>query len=367
MRKLILVFFSICTIFTTACSRHKKPSDTKAYESVHQLYQFLCDTTSKGIMFGHQDSFSYGIGWKYKDDPGASDIEKVCGQYPAIFGWDLGHIETGSSVNIDSVDFNLMRKQILRVHKMGAINTISWHPTNPITGGSTWDTTHIVVKEILPGGSHEQKFNNWLRSLGHFFNSLKDEEGNYVPIIFRPYHEHTGNWFWWGNSHCSQEEFKKLWQHTASFLKDSVNVHNLLYCYSTDKVHSREEYLDKYPGDDIIDILGIDVYDFPHYGVNYPKVLPECLSVLQKVGKEKQMPIALTETGNLCVQDAKWWTNSLLKHAGGYGIKWFLVWINIEEAQYYGPYPGQMSAENFRDFEKHPETIFAKDLPNIFN
>lgn len=342
-----------------------KITDTKAEDSVKKLYEFLSGSDTLGIMFGHEDSFSYGIGWKYNDDPGNSDIYKVSGDYPAVFGWDLGHIETGSPVNIDSVNFKLMKKLITKAYHMGGINTISWHPTHPGTGGSTWDTT-VVVKDILPGGILHNKFKGWLTSVGGFLKSLKDSTGNGIPIVFRPYHEHNGSWFWWGDRFCTLDEYKSLWKFTVGYLRDTMDIHNLLYAYSPNIVASKDEYLAKYPGNGWVDILGIDVYDFPHYGIDYSKVLPHCLQILKSVAKEKNKPYALTETGNLCVKPKEWWTESLLKYISGSGVRWALVWINIEEAQYYAPYPGQVSAENFKSFYNDNETLFLRDLPKIY-
>lgn len=340
-------------------------SDPKAEENVVKLYDFLCHSDSLGIMFGHEDSFSYGIGWNYDDEPGTSDIYKVCGDFPAVFGWDLGHIETGSPVNIDSVNFELMKKMIVKAHEMGGINTVSWHPTHPITGGTTWDTTKAVTY-ILPGGTHHKKFKGWLTDVGNFFKSLKDKDGKNVPVVFRPYHEHNGSWFWWGDAITSVEEYNQLWKYTVSYLRDTMDIHNLLYAYSPNIVQSKEEYLAKYPGDEWVDLLGVDVYDFPHYGIDYGKVLPQNLEILKSVALEKDKPYALTETGNLCVKPHDWWTESLLKYTKGSGIRWALVWINIEEAQYYGPYPGQVSAENFKAFHDRAETVFLSDLPKIY-
>lgn len=337
--------------------------DPKAEQSVKKLFSYL-QRDSDSIMFGHQDSLSYGIGWKNADNPRKtdSDIHRVCGDFPAVFGWDLGHIETGSAQNIDSVPFEEMRRNIQKAHEMGGIQTISWHPTNPITGGDTWDTSVRVLEKILPGGTHHQQFIQWLDIIADFMLSLVDEKGVAIPIIFRPYHEHTGSWFWWGNDLCTREEYKDLWKYTVLHLRHTRNCHNLLYCYSTDKVTSEEQYLNKYPGNEWVDILGIDVYDFPHQGVDYEKVLPECLRILEKIGKEKQKPYALTETGNLCVEPETWWTQSLLKLTQQFNIKWFLVWINIEDAQYYGPHPQNKSADDFVAFYKHPKTVFLKDI-----
>ena len=61
-------------------------------------------------MFGHQDDLAYGVGWKY--EKGRSDIKDVTGDYPAVYGWELGHLEIDSPYNLDSVPFNTMQQLI---------------------------------------------------------------------------------------------------------------------------------------------------------------------------------------------------------------------------------------------------------------
>ena len=82
-------------------------------------------------MFGHQDDPFYGIGWQY--EPNRSDVLESCGDYPAIMGFELGGIEMGDAKNLDSVPFDLMRREIIAHHQRGGIVTISWHPRNPLT------------------------------------------------------------------------------------------------------------------------------------------------------------------------------------------------------------------------------------------
>ena len=55
-----------------------------------RLFEFLRDSPNKGILFGHQDDLAYGVNWQ--SESGRSDIKEVCGQYPAVFGWDIGGI-----------------------------------------------------------------------------------------------------------------------------------------------------------------------------------------------------------------------------------------------------------------------------------
>jgi len=362
---LVVVLLAVFASCSVSSKQTVKVIDSEADENVKKLYQFLLSSDTLGIMFGHEDSFAYGHGWKFDGEEYTSDVYKISGDFPAVFGWDLGHIETGSPVNIDTVNFEHMKRFIVKAHEMGAINTLSWHPTHPSTGGTTWDTT-VVVNQLLPGGALNDKFNRWISSIGHFFSDLKDSKGNNVPVIFRPFHEHNGSWFWWGDDLCSVEEYTHLWRYTVSYLRDTMNVHNVLYAYSPNIVGSKEEYLAKYPGDEWVDILGLDVYDFPHYGINYGYVLPKNLEVLKAIALDKNKPYALTETGYLNEKPERWWTDSLLKYTKGSGIRWALVWINLEETQFYFTYPGEPSAENFNEFYKRNETVFASDMPDIY-
>lgn len=78
-------------------------------------------------------------------------MEDVMGKYPAVQGWDLGHIELGRNINLDTVSFELMRRKIIEGNKRGAITTLSWHLNNPQSNGSSWDTTS-AVKTIFKEG-----------------------------------------------------------------------------------------------------------------------------------------------------------------------------------------------------------------------
>lgn len=87
-------------------------------------------------------------------------------------------------------------------------------------------------------------------------------------MIFRPYHEFDGDWFWWGRSHCTIDEFKTLWRFTVAYLRDSLEVHNFIYAFSPDnKFNTESEFLERYPGDEWVDMVGMDNYgDFGRDG-----------------------------------------------------------------------------------------------------
>ena len=89
-----------------------------------------------------------------------------------------------------------------------------------------------------------------------------------VPVLWRPYHEMNGDWFWWGKSHCTPDEFRALWKFTVSYLRDTAAVHNFIYAFSPDnRFNSEAEFLERYPGDEWVDMVGMDNYgDFGRDG-----------------------------------------------------------------------------------------------------
>ena len=249
MNKTRQIFFPFWLIVSVNCfwvgyaAASDLPSDKKATKETIALYNNLKKLLNKGIMFGHQDDLAYGVGWKYQ--AGRSDIRDVTGDYPAIYGWELGHLEIDSPVNLDSVPFKTMKQLIKQGYERGGVITISWHLNNPLTGKTAWNPEVGTVASILPGGSKHEFFKTWLDKVAVFMNDLKGNHGEFIPVIFRPYHELNGNWFWWGGKNCTPDEFKKLWTFTVSYLRDEKKLHHLLYAYNTDRYASKEDYLQK--------------------------------------------------------------------------------------------------------------------------
>ncbi|SEL77049.1 mannan endo-1,4-beta-mannosidase [Chitinophaga rupis] len=336
-------------------------SDPQATPAAKQLHQRLYKLMQRGIMFGHQDDLAYGVGWKYEH--GRSDVRSVCGDGPAVYGWDLGHLELGRSHNLDSVPFDSLRSYIRTVYESGGINTLSWHGNNPATGGSAWDTS-LAVTAILPGGSSSATYTAWLDKLADFMLSLKAGDGTLIPVIFRPFHEHTGSWFWWGQHQCTSMEFRTLWQYTVNYLQIQKHVHNLLFAYSAADFNNEKDYLERWPGDDFVDIIGFDLYQSGS-AANYQHLLRERLHVLQEIAAAHGMIPALTETGLERIPEASWWTQTLLPVLQNYKLSYVLVWRNGRPDHYYAPYPGQASAEDFKKFHANEHTLFLEEAKSI--
>lgn len=245
-------------LLTMACCVDAQPADKRATKATRMLLERMQQLRHSGCMLGHQDDLAYGVGWQYKN--GYSDVKAVTGEYPAVYGWELGHLEIDSARNLDEVPFEFIKTAIRAGYERGAVITISWHFTNPLSGKSAWDASPGAVASILPGGAKHALYISWLDKLAHFLSSLKDSRGELIPVIFRPFHELNGSWFWWGKEHCSPEELKSLYQFTETYLRDIKGLHHLLYAFNTDRFATKEEYLERYPGDEWVDVLGFDIY-----------------------------------------------------------------------------------------------------------
>lgn len=342
------------------------PSDRFATKETRNLYTNLKKLRGKGVMFGHQDALAYGVNWKYQT--GRSDVKDVVGDYPAVYGWELGNLELGMEYNLDSVPFEKMKQFIRDGYERGGMSSISWHLANPINLENAWDTTHGGVAAVLPGGAKHEMYNLWLDRLADFLLDLKGKKGEPIPILFRPYHELTGNWFWWCQNTNSPTEFKLLWRYTADYLRNVRKVNNLLYVYNTADVRSKEEFMERYPGDDVVDMVSFDAYQYndPTKDDSFIKDVRRKLEIITEVGKERNKLTALAEAGYERIPYAQWWTNTLWKAIEGFDISYVLIWRNAGlmpngNMHYYGPHKGHGSEADFIRFYKMKETLFEKE------
>jgi len=318
-------------------------------------------------MFGHQDDLAYGVDWKYVK--GKSDVKDVAGDYPGIYGWELGNIEHDLPADLDGVPFDTMRTFIRQGYERGGVITISWHADNPFNDQSAWDTTAGSVASILPGGNKHELFKSWLDRVAVFLKSLKTEKGTPIPVLFRPFHELTGNWFWWCRNTCSPTEFKLLWRFTADYLRHVKDLHQLLLVYNTADFNTEEEFLERYPGDDVVDVLSFDTYQYanPRNDNAFIQMIDRRLGIVENLARSKNKIAAWAETGFEAIPDPEWWTNVLWKAIGDHKISYVLVWRNHGRMQnghmhYYAPYKGQISAENFKKFYGLERTLFESDV-----
>lgn len=335
------------------------PSDPDAFPQTIQYFNRLLALQETGIMYGHEDTFFYGYEWEYLEN--YSDIKALTGDFPAVAGFELGHIELGHEKSLDNVPFSRIRDEIIKFHGLNGVITVNWHLDNPLNNETAWSvSSNKVVHSILPNGTHHQVFLDRLELLTKFLLSLQDESGLPIPFIFRPFHEHSGDWFWWGKPLCTNQEYVSLFQFTVSYLRGR-GLHNILFAYNTDLVTSYDEYFEGFPGDDYVDIYSIDMYD---HGNSYFKDLDYGLALVSFAASARNKLAALAECGGDYF-DRTWFSNSLLKTVKKYKLLYLLNWRNEYGGTVLGPAPNLRWAEDFLNFAKDPWVLLLNDIQKI--
>ena len=358
MRREIKLFILI-TVIWTGC-KPEKPEQSPA----QRLIETLKSVQPKGTLFGHQDDLAYGMNWSYVD--GESDVKKVAGDYPAIFGWELGGLERGDLRNLDAVPFDAIRQLAIKANEMGGINTFSWHPYSLVNGENSWNTDTATVKYIVPGGSLHEQFKAQLDHLANFFIQLKTSEGQPIPFIFRPWHEMNGNWFWWGTELTSPEDYKTLFRFTIDYLIHEKGLSNMVICYSPNGgFQTEQEYLTWYPGNDIVDMMGVDDYQRTN-SVNWPDHLRKTLDIAIKAANKKQKLTVLSETGYENIPDSLWFTDQLGKaiepDSISQNLSYLMVWRNDPKVHHFFAYDGHPSEADAKNFLSQPNIWLLNDF-----
>lgn len=365
--------------------------DSNATQETKELYAYLKELNGKSdILFGQQHALDEGVTLTSEGSRVASeesDVKNAVGDYPAVVGWDTlsidGHEKPGVEGDTAQSIANLSQS-MKKVHELGGIVTLSTHPYNFVTGGDFKDTSGNVVEEILPGGAYNQSFNEWLDKIALLADSLKTTDNKSIPFIFRPFHEQTGSWFWWGESTTNPEQYKALYRYTVEYLRDEKNIHNILYAYSPGAGNDR--YLDTYPGDEYVDIFGIDSYDSKENAGSeqYISSLLKDVNKIVSLAEEKGKIAALTEFG-YSAQGLKksgntldWYTKifkALQSDAQASKIAYMMTWANFGmDNNLYTPYKdvnGDLGGDHelladFQDFYKDANTLFRNEVGNIY-
>lgn len=421
-----------CSLWDSVSAREGALVDPDASDETRALFHNLDRLSGKATLFGHHDALAYGVQWTREEgrasDTLTSDVEMVTGAYPAVYGWDVSRVVDWNEERDPEV-LERHREWILEGYDRGGVITMCWHMDNPVSGGNSWDTTRAVAK-ILPDSSHHGVYRQKLDRFATFAERLDAGFwswlglGHEVPIIFRPFHEMNGDWFWWGRA--SPDDYKALWRFTVEYLRDEKGLDNLLYAYAPDLFDSRSEYLAHYPGDEYVDVLGYDDYrTLTQYnrlarvdtvagtapeadtviarsgvdstgtgtgradsvGLDSVYVRPEQvdsiavtdmaqnLRVVVEEAERRDKVAAMTEGGLEALPDSTWWTNRVLP-ALTYDewtrrLAYFSVWRNAPHSQiedhFFAPYPGHASAPDFRRFYQHPLIRFESELPDLYD
>ena len=370
MKKILL--FIVCLLTISACtiqSSHRtliektreSLVDANATDLTAILFHNLKEMTGKYVVYGQHN---YEMDGRMSDtsywrnEPNRCDAYDVTGSYPAMASFDFLHYTNPESW--ETKDLEYIRRKFYSAYHRGNVLTFCWHYYNPVTNNNFYDTTRVVDK-ILPNGTHHEIFKRDLNIIANFAHSVKNDKGELIPIIFRPWHEFDGNWFWWGKNHCTADEFKELYRFTVRYLRDSLHVHNFLYAFSPDcRFETETEYLERYPGDDYVDVVGMDDYwDFRPDGGDRNLVLLKS-RILSRYAKTHNKLAAITETGTQA-RDSLWYSHLLdILKSDGVNLSYLCTWSGFT------PFKGHPAEEDFCNFKEDSLILFADEMPDVY-
>ena len=260
-----------------------------ATDNAKRLMSYLCDQYGKTILSGQYCDSGLN-GWE-----NLKISENNGGKFPAILGLDMGYY---SQTGVDHDIPIKTTEQAITCWEKGGIVTICWHwlaPEKYITG--TWysafrpEEVKMNLTAIMNGKDEEglallrKDIDNIARQL-----LIMQEAG--VPILWRPLHEASGGWFWWGAE--GPETYIKLYQYLHHTLTEEYGLNNLIWVWNGQSP-------DWYPGDDYVDIVGVDIYAGEHV---YTSQIDAFLTTHASAPTNKM--VVLSENGTMIDPELSW-------------------------------------------------------------
>ena len=246
--------------------------------------------------------------------------------------------------------------------------------------------TGDVVSRIMPSGDLNYLYTDYLDMIADYADAVAADG---VTILFRPFHENTGSWFWWGAAFCDEQAYINLYRYTVDYLKETKDVHNMLYVYGPgSEASSAAEYAARYPGDAYVDMIGYDMYHSNPTQDNEATYLANIRkqnSILSEFAAAHNKLYAITETGVAnngaallpSKNEVKDWYMQLLNEVKDSGICYFLVWANFNDTDnFYVPFVVEKKADGilyghemldeFIKFYNDDHSVFATDMGDGF-
>lgn len=303
-----------------------------ATPQAQSVYAFLCEQSGVKTLSGVQSSHS-------NRNDFVDAVARHTGKHPALAGYDF--IFTHYSPTPENwswvQDYNDISAAKEQWSNNGLVSYM-WHWNVP-SSEAAWknslenygefdgyafysDQTSFDIREALKPGTWQNEFiMKDIEEVAGYLQLLEDEG---IPVIWRPLHEAAGNydlyeggygaWFWWGRG--GAEPCKQLWRLLYDQL---VNVHgldNLIWVWTVDvPVGAEEHYLEWYPGDEYVDILGVDIYAAD------TEAKTRQYQALVDLVKGKKL-VTISECGNIpdpdkCMTEGNRWS-------------WFMVWPSTD-------------------------------------
>lgn len=302
------------------------------------LYNYLKQKFGQEILSGAMANYSTGIEeatWMYDQT----------GLWPALTTFDfINYTRSWSWVDKTALETNAKQWW-----NNNGIVSIMWHWRDPswITNEFYTSMTNFDVSKITDVNSNEYAY--MIRDIDIIAQYLKRLQNDSVPVLWRPLHESSGAWFWWGAK--GSASFKQLWQLMFTRLRNYHGVKNLIWVWTPSVVKGMTdaEIADWYPGDAFVDVIGLDIYP----GANQHGSQYFLFDRLKDVTNGEKI-ISLSECGSVPTIDNMFMC--------GDKWSWYMPWNGD-----YTRSDTHNGAQFFNSLFNHPNVITRDEVPNLKN
>lgn len=335
-------------------------SDANATSQAQKVYQFLLQESGKRMLTGVQSE-----GTANNNDH-VNSVYSLTGRHPALAGYDFIFLQFSPTPDDWSwkVNYGDMSAPIGHWNEGGLVNYM-WHWNVP-NSKDAWEkgktgnfdgygfyTSEISfsIAEALKEGTWQHDF--IMQDIAKVAGYLKILSDAGVPVIWRPLHEAAGNynlygirnnaWFWWGKG--GAEACKSLYRLLRDQLENVYGLHNLIWVWTLDATKGAEaEWANWYPGDEYVDIIGVDIYEDNTEAKNFQ------YQAAVDLAKGKKL-VTVSECGNIpdpakCFNAGNKWN-------------WFLVWSS-------GTSNYRFNTQNYwKQVMSSEYTISREDMPSL--
>ena len=283
MKKLIYIFLLLFSSYLSAqdIKAVNKNASPEAVKLLHYLHTIDDNHTLAG-----QHNYNHEMN-RY-----TNKAQEIGGRYPAIWGTDFiwsGDQDPGQKI----VD------EAIHKYKSGVIVTLMWHAGRPTDDPPfRWsesiqgELTDEEWKELTtPGTALHAHWRDQADQIASYLKQLRDAN---IPILWRPYHEMNGVWFWWGNKK-GEEGYVKLWKLLFDRFVNFHQLNNLIWVWNANAPRDipKDEafaYKDFYPGAEYVDVLATDVYNFDYEQKDYEELLTLANGKVIALGEVGELP-----------------------------------------------------------------------------
>ena len=306
-----MFFILLVFIILYSCAEDSKksyqPVNPDASKEAIELLNYLYEISGEKILSGQHN-------YPHQRLASTDSVISITGKIPAIWGCDFIAPQNRQMYTLqDIVD------EAINQHERGSIITLMYHQVKPFDDDSLGFAKsvkgRVTDKEweqiITPGTEFYNMLIDKLDRVASYLKQLRDKK---IPVLWRPYHEMNGMWFWYGNRK-GPDGFVKLWKIIYDRYVDHHKLNNLIWVWNANgprdwKDDEAYAYHHFYPGNEYVDVLATDIYKNDYKKSHHDQLL--------ELGKGR--PIAIGECGILP-------TTAVLKEQPKW--IWFMDWANF--------------------------------------